>query len=58
MNISMTKKDLLELIKDFPDNATVYVVMVTEGEPEEASYVQLEKRIVCGEVRSFINIGA
>ena len=56
--MSMTKKDLLELIKDFPDNATVYVVMVTEGEPEEASYVQLEKRIGCGEVRSFINIGA
>ena len=56
--MSMTKKDLLELIKDFPDNATVYVVMVTEGEPEEASYVQLEKRIVCGEVRSFINIRA
>lgn len=58
MNMSMTKKDLLELIKDFPDNATVYVAMVTEGEPEEASYVQLEKRIVGGEVRSFINIGA
>lgn len=58
MNMSMTKKDLLELIKDFPDNATVYVVMITEGEPEEASYVQLEKRMVGGEVRSFINIGA
>lgn len=56
--MSITKKDLLELIKDFPDNATVYVVMITEGEPEEASYVQLEKRMVGGEVRSFINIGA
>lgn len=56
--MSMTKKDLLELIKDFSDNATVYVVMVTEGEHEEASYVQLEKRMVGGEIRSFINIGA
>lgn len=58
MKMSMTKKDLLELIKDLPDNATVYVVMVTEGEREEASYVQLEKRMVGGEIRSFINIGA
>ena len=55
--MSMTKKDLLELIKDFPDNADVYIKETEESCGQTANYVQHEKRIIANKIENFVIIG-
>lgn len=55
--MSMTKKDLLELIKDFPDNADVYIKETEESCGQTVNYVQHEKRIIANKIENFVIIG-
>lgn len=57
MKMSITKKELLELIKDFPDNADVYIKETEESCGQTASYVQHEKRIIANQIENFVIIG-
>ena len=54
--MSMTKKDLLELIKDFPDNADVYIKETEESCGQTVNYVQHEKRIIANKIENFVKI--